>query len=263
MTNKLLFFIAFIFFGQIAIGQVDTRTKNQVRAKFEMAKEYYANKEYASTLKKLEEIEGLMNGAVIPTAQSLKVSTLLKLNRYSEAKNELTILENLELSSTIIKEVASYRQIINDFEESERLRIAKELKAEKQQLIKEQEEKLANEKRRVELQRERAAYENAMENYSFSSLKKFISDYPNSKFSANVKIELNNFDITKKSLNPIKYQSEESINDNYFEKIRFYPNLEFARIYLSNYDRNRISNEMTFTESILDDCRLIYEYLFN
>ncbi|WP_338732042.1 leucine-rich repeat domain-containing protein [Mangrovimonas cancribranchiae] len=151
MTNKLLFFIAFIFFGQIAIGQVDTRTKNQVRAKFEIAKDYYADKEYTSTLKKLEEIEGLMNGTVIPTAQSLKVATLLKLKRYKEAKKELVILENLELSITIINEVTQYTKEIEAYEKH----IADlELKRKKEQLEKERLELIRKEEARKKNQLE-------------------------------------------------------------------------------------------------------------
>lgn len=88
--------------------QIDTRTKNQVKAKYTLAQDYFNEGNYQGTLEKIEESEALLRGTNIPSLLDLKVKTLIALGRFSDAQDALYILEGLELSDEIVSNIGGY-----------------------------------------------------------------------------------------------------------------------------------------------------------
>jgi hypothetical protein len=148
----LLLVISLIFVYIVNAQDVSVKTKNQVKAKYFTAKEDFEKKDYNSTLVKIDEIDQLMNGVIIPTSQSLKIAALLNLNRFGQAKKELNILQNMEVSPLIIKEMASYSTRIEAYEKAQK---EKELKAEKARILAENERLVEEQKERERLRKER------------------------------------------------------------------------------------------------------------
>ncbi len=98
--------------SQLIFAQISNETKNEIRIKFEQAKSNYENKNYQDALGTIEEIEILTNDKRIATAQNLKVKTLIGLKEYGDAKKELDVLKKMNLSTDIIKEIATYESKI-------------------------------------------------------------------------------------------------------------------------------------------------------
>lgn len=122
--KHIIFLIVILFInGFAASGQgMDTRTKNQIKAKYYSAKELYEKKEYNKTIKKIEEIDAMVNGNTLASAQNLKVKAYIGLEEYEQAAKELYILEGLNLSESIIKEISGHSMIIENRIEAERKR---------------------------------------------------------------------------------------------------------------------------------------------
>lgn len=104
ITSIMLILFAVVSQAQ----QIDTRTKNQVKAKYTLAQDYFAQGNYKGTLEKIEESEDLLKGAKLPSLLDLKVKTLIALGRYSEANDALYVLEGLELSDEIVNNIGGY-----------------------------------------------------------------------------------------------------------------------------------------------------------
>lgn len=104
---------------------IDNATKNKIRVKFITAEEHYNNNNYKNTLEKINEIEQLLGNTILPTALNLKIKALVGLREYTEAKKELTTLENLELDEAILKDISVYSTKIDRGIESDKLRIKK------------------------------------------------------------------------------------------------------------------------------------------
>ena len=99
---------------------MDTKTKNKIKVKYFAATDSFEKKKYAETIDKINEIEALTRGVRIPTALNLKIKSLVKLRRYSQAKKELDILEGLELDDAIIRDMAGYSGTITSEYKKER-----------------------------------------------------------------------------------------------------------------------------------------------
>jgi RNA polymerase subunit RPABC4/transcription elongation factor Spt4 len=92
---------------------IDQRTKNQAKAKFMAAENYYDSGNYNDVLIKVEEIETLLNGYILPSFQNLKIKALVKQGKFSEASKALYVLEGLELDDEIMEDMASYSEAIS------------------------------------------------------------------------------------------------------------------------------------------------------
>lgn len=116
IVSILLLLMSFTIHAQ----QLDTRTKNQIKAKYFAAKDSFEAKDYSEALSKINEIEELSQGRKIATAQNLKVKTLLAQGKFQKAKDELYILEGLNLSESILKDISQYTADIDAGIEKER-----------------------------------------------------------------------------------------------------------------------------------------------
>jgi hypothetical protein len=145
--KKVFVIIALLFFSIATVNaQLDTRTQNQIKAKFLTAQELYDADDYTESLEKIYEIEALTNGQVLTAAQNLKVKCLIDQRKISQAKDALYVLEGLQLSSDIIRDVATHNQQIERFYERE-----KELEEQRAQ---EKEEEIAREKEAMRVDEE-------------------------------------------------------------------------------------------------------------
>lgn len=114
-TMRKIFLLFTILMTQFTFGQsLDNATINKIKAKFYGAEASFDKKDYRNALEKIEEIEVLGNGIILPTAQNLKVKVLIGLKDFSKAKKELEKLQNLNLSEDIIKDIASYSDNIDN-----------------------------------------------------------------------------------------------------------------------------------------------------
>ena len=129
ILTQLLF--ALIITANVFGQTLDTRTQNQVKAKFLFANELFEQKKYNDVFEKVEEIEAILNGVQLASLLDLKVKTLISLGRYQEAKDALFILEGLELSEDIIKNLGEYSEKIENGVEKEKLLLAQKLEKEK------------------------------------------------------------------------------------------------------------------------------------
>lgn len=121
-TIALLFLLTSMGYGQ----NLDTRTQNQIKAKFSLAKELSDQGSYKEALEKVKEMESLLNGARLPSLLNFKVKTLIVLGKYKEAKDVLYILEGLELSEEIINNIGSYSvKIEKGLERENEIKISK------------------------------------------------------------------------------------------------------------------------------------------
>ncbi len=126
-TMKKLLLLLFTIVSITVYGQ-DQATKNKIKVLYFSAEELYNNKEYTATIHKIEEIETLLNGSKLGTAQNLKVKAYIGLKKYQKAKQEMEILQTLSLSDGILKEMASYSIVIDKKIEEEKEKIAAENK---------------------------------------------------------------------------------------------------------------------------------------
>ena len=77
--KKIFIILALLFLSIINVkAQLDTRTQNQIKAKFLTAQELYDEDDYSGSLEKVYEIEQLTNGQLLAAAQNLKVKCLVK-----------------------------------------------------------------------------------------------------------------------------------------------------------------------------------------
>ncbi|PHR69262.1 MAG: hypothetical protein COA67_11070 [Lutibacter sp.] len=159
--KNILFILIALCTLQYSYGQkLDNKTKNKIRVKYITAKDFYTNKEYYKVLTKIGEIEGLSNGVKSANVQNLKVKTYVDLEEFITAQEELDILQEMNLSSKIIEEMAKYTVTIEDNIEIERQeaavlkweeekRVRAEEAAEKERLRVDEEKRLADEKREI------------------------------------------------------------------------------------------------------------------
>lgn len=154
--KKLLILITILIVAtQFSFAQeLDTRTKNQIKTKFFNAKDYYSNQQYSKVLEKIDEIEGLAGSKILPQVQNLKVKALVGKGEYSKAKQQLFILEGLNLSEDILRDVSQYSPKIEDGllaerKEKERLRAIELEKQQKEQERLKAEEELNLKKRNI------------------------------------------------------------------------------------------------------------------
>lgn len=113
-TMKKLLILFTILIAQLTSGQsLDNATINKIKAKYYGAEAFYDKKDYSNALEKINEIEVLGNGIILPTAQNLKVKVLIGLKEFLKAKKELEKLQNLSLDENIIKDIASYSDKID------------------------------------------------------------------------------------------------------------------------------------------------------
>lgn len=151
--KNILFILITICTLQYSYGQqLDHKTKNIIKVKYFTAKDFYANKEYAKVLVKISEIEELSNGVKSANVQNLKVKTYVSLEEFVNAQKELDVLQGMNLSSNIIKEMSKYSVTIenNIALEKERLSIikAQEEKKRKAEIVAEEKRlQLAKEKK--------------------------------------------------------------------------------------------------------------------
>jgi Leucine-rich repeat (LRR) protein len=137
LISALALFLAVI---QLGYAQIDTKTKNKIKVKYFAATDSFENKKYEETIEKINEIEVLTKGVKIPTALNLKIKSLVKLNRYEDAKKELNILEGLELDDAIIKDMAVYSGVIETENKKKRDAILKEKENARLALIRKREQ---------------------------------------------------------------------------------------------------------------------------
>ena len=167
--KKLVIALTLIFCTiQVSFAQMDTKTKNKIKVKYFAATDSFEKKKYAETIDKINEIEALTRGVRIPTALNLKIKSLVKLRRYSQAKKELDILEGLELDDAIIRDMAGYsgtitseykkeRDAILRKKEEKRLADIREKEKAKQDSIKREKErirKIKEEKERIKKEKD-------------------------------------------------------------------------------------------------------------
>jgi len=154
--KQTIFLIVILFInGFAASGQgMDTRTKNQIKAKYYSAKDLFEKKEYREVIEKVEEIDVMLGGNTLATAQNLKVKAYIGLEEFEQAKKELYILEGLNLSESVIKDISNYSLTIENGIEAEKKRkqaiIEKERQdelARQERLRKEEEARIKSEKR--------------------------------------------------------------------------------------------------------------------
>lgn len=119
-SQKKIFIIVILLFFTITNinAQIDTRTQNQIKAKFLSAQELYDEKDYSGSLEKVFEIEKLTNGQLLAAAQNLKVKCLIGQNKYKIANDELYKLEGLNLSNDILKNIAGYSSVLIDYQKN-------------------------------------------------------------------------------------------------------------------------------------------------
>ena len=118
--------------------QLDTRTQNQIKAKFFAAEDLYAEEKYADVLEKVAEIEELTGGKLIATAQNLKVKALIGLERYDEASEELYTLQGLTLTNDIVRDVSKHE---GDIKKGKQKIIEEQQRIEQERLQKEEEQR--------------------------------------------------------------------------------------------------------------------------
>jgi len=136
--KKLALIIIVLFVNiSITISQnLDTRTKNQIHAKYLTAEGYCNNGDYSKALGKISEIEALLNGNILATSQSLKVRALIGEKQYEKADKELYILQGMSLSDKIMKETAIYTRKIDEGRERQKRILAAEKIANREKVIK-------------------------------------------------------------------------------------------------------------------------------
>ena len=151
----------------ISYGQLDTRTQNQIKAKFFMAQEFYSQNKFSSALEKIKEIEVLTNGKLLAAAQNLKVKCLVKKEKYIKAKDELYKLQGLNLSSNILKDIASYSGKIEEEFLKEKERVLKEKRKKEEQIAEEKRKK--DIERSIAIEKERLRIQKTIDNHDFST----------------------------------------------------------------------------------------------
>ena len=115
--------ITLIFIGLLspsAFSQ-DNTTKNKAKAMYYTAEALYESGEYTKTIRKIEEMETLLNGIKLATAQNLKVKALIGQGSFLEAQKELDVLYSLNPSGAVFKDIAQYSSKIDDGIEAEKL----------------------------------------------------------------------------------------------------------------------------------------------
>lgn len=110
MKEKSIFAILILFMiGTINLqAQIDNKTKNKIKIMYLTAEKNYKARNYSACLSKIDQIENIANGIILPTAQNLKVKALLSSKKYEKAMKELDILQGLDLSDEIINDISTY-----------------------------------------------------------------------------------------------------------------------------------------------------------
>ena len=140
--------------------QISEAVQNQIRVKYINATRAYEAGNYTEALTRLEEIEGLSGGSRIPTAQGLKVKTLVGLGRWEAAREELAILFSSSPSDSVLSDVAPFAgQIDEHFAEQARIAAA-------------------------EREREDAAWANAQFSDSEVSYTQYLESYPEGRYNS-------------------------------------------------------------------------------
>lgn len=121
MRKKLMIIVIIVFSISTSAQDFDTRTQNQAKAKFMAAENYFKNGNYNDALLKINEIEKLLNGYVLPSSQNLKIKILVKQDKFKDASKALYILEGLELNDDIMKDMANYSETISKGIEKEKI----------------------------------------------------------------------------------------------------------------------------------------------
>jgi len=101
----LIIIILFVNISITSAQNLDTRTINQIKAKYQNAKSYCDNRDYSKALEKISEIEALLDENILATSQSLKVRALIGEGQFKKADKELYILQGLSLSDDVIMKV--------------------------------------------------------------------------------------------------------------------------------------------------------------
>lgn len=153
--------ITFIFLLTITIQfsysqELDTKTINIMKVKMVGAKDLYSTNDYYEALKKIREIEELAGNNKSATLQNLKVKCLIGQGNFSEAKEELDVLYELNPKTEILRDISSYSDKINtgiqdeiDRKEQERMAEIDRVENERLAVIKN------NENLKVEKEKER------------------------------------------------------------------------------------------------------------
>ncbi|MDT0554615.1 hypothetical protein [Patiriisocius hiemis] len=142
--NRIICLISFLFFAQIAIGQIDEQTQNKIKVKYLSAKADYKTANYWDALEDIKEIEALTDGQKVASVQNLKVKCYIGIEQYDKAKKGLNALYAMNPSSKILKDIASYEGKIDsgikaEIKRKEEVRlevIEKELELERKKEIK-------------------------------------------------------------------------------------------------------------------------------
>ncbi|PLX13428.1 MAG: hypothetical protein C0598_03630 [Marinilabiliales bacterium] len=155
MKKLIILITVLIAATQVNFAQeLDTRTKNQIKTKFFNAKDYYSNQEYSKVLEKIDEIEGLAGSTILPQVQNLKVKALVGKGEFKKAKKQLFILEGLNLSEDILRDISQYSPkiengLLAERKEEERLRAIELEEQRKEQERLRAEQELMQKKRNI------------------------------------------------------------------------------------------------------------------
>lgn len=202
--KRIFYIIIFLVSSSVCFSQVSDQTKNKIRVKFLKAQKNYEGGNFSEAIKNIKEIESLLGGTKNPTAQNLKVKSLIGAGEYKTAKKELNILYKLNPSSGILQDIASYEGKINsgiqaEIKRKENARLA-EIK---------RNEKLREKRRRDSISRVRQAEKILRDDSNKRKAGKEIEEYIISQYELfrdkfNVKNGL--FVMNDKEINNIKYK---------------------------------------------------------
>jgi hypothetical protein len=114
LSSSVFTFLLLLLVGMsFSVAQdLDVATRNKLKVKFMLAQEYYEKGEFINVLSNVEEIEALLNGIEYASVQTLKVKSLIALERYLQAQQELEKLYGMNVPVEILRELSTYESTI-------------------------------------------------------------------------------------------------------------------------------------------------------
>ena len=126
ITMRLLITLTFMLVLSQTVFCQNNTTKNKAKAMYYTAEALYESGEYTKTIDKIKQIETLLNGAKLATAQNLKIKALVGKGHFKDAQKELDILYSLNPSADVFKDIAQYSSKIDAGIEAEKIALERE-----------------------------------------------------------------------------------------------------------------------------------------
>ncbi|PWG04050.1 WG repeat-containing protein [Polaribacter aquimarinus] len=221
---KKKFTILLILLSTVINAQLSNATKNKIKVKFKIAKSLFKKENYDDALEKVYEVEELFGKIKNPSLQNLKIKILVAQEDFNKANIELNKINNMNLPSQILDDVASYSPKIEDG--------LKKIEKEKKEKEKARLAKYEEEERKRKLEKSKSDKQKTFISSILNLRKK--NNYNWSKNHNVTKVQYNNkygvIDIDGNIIIPMKFSN--------FSNIDFIKN--FIVIYKSKSYKDRI-----------------------